>query len=66
MHLLRSLRNRFRGREIDTDSTLEAQAKALGADRLSIRISQAAGSSAGSGGLVTPTPGVLHPREDER
>jgi hypothetical protein len=66
MHLLRSLRRRFRDRNIVTDGTLEAEAKALGSDRLSIRISQAAGSTAGSGGLVTPTPGVLHPREAER
>jgi hypothetical protein len=66
MHLLRSLRRRFRGRDIDTDSRLEAEAKALGSDRLTIRISQAAGSTAGSAGLVTPTSGVLHPHEDER
>jgi hypothetical protein len=66
MHLLRSLRRRFRDRDIVTDSTLEAEAKALGSDRLSIRISQAAGSTAGSGGLVTSTPGVLHPHEGER
>jgi hypothetical protein len=63
MHLLRSLRRRFRGRDIDTDSTVEAEAKVLGSDRLTIRVSQAAGSPTG---LVTPTPDVLHPHEDER
>jgi hypothetical protein len=66
MHLLRSLRRRFRGRDIDTDSTVEAEAKTLASDRLSIRISQAAGSPSSSAGLVTPTPDVLHPDEDER
>jgi hypothetical protein len=66
MHLLRSLRRRFRDRNVVTDGTLEAEAKALGSDRLSIRISQAAGSTAGSAGLMTPTPGVLHPHEGER
>jgi hypothetical protein len=64
MHLLRSLRRRFRRQDIDLDT--EAEATAMASDRLSIRISQAAGSPSSSGGLVTPTPDVLHPHEDER
>jgi len=64
VHLLRSLRRRFRRQDIDLDT--EAEAKTLASDRLSIRISQAAGSPSSSGGLVTPTPDVLHPDEDER
>jgi hypothetical protein len=64
MDLLRSLRRRFRRRDIDPDT--EAEAKRLAYDRLSIRVSQAAGSTSGSGGLVTPTPDNLHPHEDER
>jgi hypothetical protein len=71
MGLLRSLRRRFRGRDIDTDRIVEDQAKAkeLASDRDSIRVSQAAGSSGapfGGGGMMTPTPDVLHPDEDER
>jgi len=42
MHLLRSLRRRFRRQDIDLET--EAEAKMLASDRLSIRISQAAGS----------------------
>ena len=64
MHLLRSFRRRFRDRDIVTDGAREAEAKALGSDRLSIRISQAAGSTGGSFGLMTPTPGVLHPNDE--
>jgi hypothetical protein len=67
MHLLRSLRRRFHRRPIDAASVeTEAEAKRLASDRDSIRVSQAAGSSAGSAGLMTPTPDVLHRREDER
>jgi hypothetical protein len=64
MHLFRSLSRRFRRQDIDLET--EAEAKTLESDRLSIRISQAAGSPSSSAGLVTPTPGVLHPDEDER
>jgi len=64
MHLLRSLRRWFRRREIDLET--EAEAKTMASDRLSIRISQAAGSPSSSAGLVTPTPDVLHPDEHER
>jgi hypothetical protein len=64
MHLLRSLRRRFRRQDVDLHT--EAEAKTLASDRLSIRISQAAASPSSSGGLVTPTPDVLHPDEDER
>ena len=71
MHLLRSLKRRFRGRDIDTDRIVEteAEAKQLASDRDSIRVSQAAGSTGapyGGGGLMTPTPDVLHPDDDER
>jgi hypothetical protein len=48
------------------DLDTEAEAKVMAFDRLSIRISQAAGSPSSSAGLVTPTPDVLHPDEDER
>ena len=71
MHLLRSLRRRFRGRDIDTDRMVENQDEAnrMAHDRDSIRVSQAAGSSGapfGGGGMMTPTPDVLHPDEDKR
>jgi hypothetical protein len=68
MHLLRSLRRRVRGRRIDTPTRIEteAEAKALASDRDSIRVSQAAGSVSGSSGLMTPTPELLRPHEDER
>jgi hypothetical protein len=71
MHLLRSLKRRFRGRDLDTDRMVEnqAEAKRLASDRDSIRVSQAAGSTGapyGGGGLMTPTPDVLHQDDDER
>jgi hypothetical protein len=44
----------------------EEEAKARASDRDSIRVSQAAGSVSGSSGLMTPTPDLLHPHEDER
>jgi hypothetical protein len=67
MQLLRSLRRRFRRRPTNAASLeTEAEAKRLASDRDSIRVSQAAGSTAGSAGLMTPTPDVLHQREDER
>jgi hypothetical protein len=47
----------------------QAEAKRLASDRDSIRVSQAAGSTGapyGGGGLMTPTPDVLHPDDDER
>ena len=71
MRLLRSLRRRFRGRDIDADRLVEnqAEAKRMAHDRDSIRVSQAAGSSGapfGGGGMMTPTPDVLHPDDDER
>jgi hypothetical protein len=64
MHLLRSLRRRFRSQDIDPDT--EAEAKRLAYDRDSIRLSQDVGVPYGGGGSMTPTPDTLHPHEDER
>jgi hypothetical protein len=68
MHLLRSLRRRFRGRDVDWDTRVaaEAEAKKLAADRETIRGSQGDGVGNAGGGLMTPTPDVLQPRQDER
>ena len=66
MQLFRSLKRRFRGRDMDSTFETEAEAKRMASDRDSIRVSQAAGSVAGSTGLMTPTPKVLHPHEDDR
>jgi|KBSMisStaDraftv2_1062788.scaffolds.fasta_scaffold432590_1 hypothetical protein len=68
MHLLRSLRRRFRGRDIDWDTRVaaEAEGKKLAADRDTIRGSQGDGIANAGYGLMTATPDVLHPHEDER
>jgi hypothetical protein len=68
MHLLRSLRCRFRGRDIDWDTTVmaEAEAKKLASDRDTIRGSQGDGFANAGYGLMTPTPGVLRPHQDDR
>jgi hypothetical protein len=68
MHLLRSLRRRFRGRDIDWDARVatEAEAKKLASDRDTIRGSQGDGVANAGYGLTTPTPDVLQPHQDER
>jgi hypothetical protein len=68
MHLLRSLTGRFRGRDIDWDTRVaaEADAKKLATNRDTIRGSQGDGFANAGYGLMTPTPGVLEPHQDER
>lgn len=67
MPLLRSLRRRFRGRDIDWDTRVAAEAEAtkLASHRDTIRGSQGDGFANAGYGLMTPTPGVLEPHQDD-